>query len=101
MKIHKSYIGKFAEIVWMDPTFQRLDTDKVLKGRAALSTWREYGVIKDITDGVVAIVHSAAIVAGNSGEIADEVAYTAIPEVLIEKLTLFQPETEPVKVDAS
>ncbi len=94
MKIGKQYIGRMVEFQWMDPNFGKGELHTLLRGRAALATWVERGVIVDITDGVVLIAHSEASSAGKqpppSG--TDELARTAVPEVLIEKLTLFAVE---------
>ena len=91
MKISRQYVGKLVEIVWMDPTFTRIEFRDMRKGRAALSTWREYGVILDVTDGVVLVGHSAASMAGSNPEDTDEIAYTPVPEAIIEKITVYEP----------
>jgi hypothetical protein len=91
MKVPKAYVGKYVSLQWMDPTFTRVELNELKKGREALSTWQEYGVVHDITDGVVLIIHSAARVAGQPEGTTDEIAYTSIPESLIEKITIFQP----------
>jgi hypothetical protein len=40
------------------------------------------------------IIHSAARVAGQPEGTTDEIAYTSIPESLIEKITVFIPQIE-------
>jgi hypothetical protein len=60
MKVPKAYVGKYVSLQWMDPTFTRVELNELKKGREALSTWQEYGVVHDITDGVVFIINSAA-----------------------------------------
>lgn len=93
MRVGKQYLGKFVAVQWMDPNFERVDFDSVTKGRAALATWVEYGVVHDISDGVVLIVHSAASGAGQPPppERTDELARTAVHEALIEKITVYEP----------
>ena len=78
----------------MDPTFTRIEFRDMRKGRHALSTWREYGIILDVTDGVVLIGHSAASMAGSDPSVTDEIAYTPVPESIIEKITVFEPAVE-------
>lgn len=92
MKIGRQYLGKVVEIQWCDPNFDRVDVnDSMLKGRAALATWKEYGVVHDVTDGVVLIVHSAASMPGRAPGETDEVGRTAVHEALIEKVTVYAP----------
>lgn len=103
MKIGKQYLGKVVEIQWMDPNFQHVEDIKTMeKGRDALATWKEWGVVHDITDGVVLLVHSAAASAGKGvpPENTSEVGRTAIPDVLIEKITVFAPIAVPEDVPA-
>lgn len=67
MKIPKSYIGKEVRLTWRDPiTSERMDLSKAPKGLAALATWRERGVIDDITEGVVRFVQSEAYSPGKN-----------------------------------
>lgn len=89
MKVNRRLLGKVVEIEWMDPCCARVPTAHALTGRAALATWREFGVVDDITDGVVVIVHSAGREPGASA--TDEVQRTVLPEVLIEKITVYRP----------
>lgn len=90
MKVPKAYLGRVVSLQWMDPTFTRVELPSPLKGREALSTWLEYGMIDDITDGVVRIVHSSARKCGSDE--TDELAFTGIPEALIERITLYEPQ---------
>ena len=62
MKITKALIGKTVKLTWEDPTGgrERYDLEKAPKGRAALAKWEEYGVIDDISEGVVRLCHSFA-----------------------------------------
>ena len=87
MKIGRQYVGKYVEFVWRDPIGgTRVDKDKALRGLAALSAWRERGVIDDITEGVVRIAHSEA--SGPGGE-TDEGMYSWVPETLITEITVY------------
>jgi hypothetical protein len=92
MKITKALIGKYVELQWMDPCFNRVHIAESPVGRAALATWVERGVIVDITDGIVKVEHSKAAHAGKAVSDADEHAYTPIPEALIETLMVLVPE---------
>lgn len=63
MKISRQLLGKLVELTWKDPCEDRVkchlpNLEDLPKGRAALATWKERGVIDDITDGVVRLVQS-------------------------------------------
>ena len=88
MNIPRRLIGKVVEITWCDPNYKREELVELKRGRSALVTWHEYGTIYDVTDGVVLIAHST------SGDPIDEIARTAVPEVLIESLTVLEPIRE-------
>lgn len=94
MKIAKHLIGKVVCIVWEDPTGggERLHIEKARKGRAALARWREYGVIDDITDGVVRFRQSEATTAGDTEP--DEAIFGWVPEDLIQECIPMVPEGE-------
>jgi hypothetical protein len=92
MNVSKRYIGKYVELQWMDVQFKKVEIHESPKGRPALATWLERGVIVDVSDGVVKIEHSVAAMAGQPVTDPDEHAYTAIPESLIESITVFVPE---------
>ncbi len=92
MNIPKRLIGRVVEIHWMDPNAGSGPLDRLKTGRSALATWRELGVLHDITDGVVLIVHSFAAPPGKPISEPDEVQLSAIHEALIEKVTVFQEE---------
>lgn len=98
MKVPRAYLGKLVEVQWMDPQFTRItlsQADRTRKGRGALATWREYGVIGDMSDGIIRIVHSAARSAGSPEDRTDEIAYTPVPEALIESIRVFEPVEPP------
>jgi hypothetical protein len=108
VKVSKSYLGKVVSVQWKDPRWDRVSsTDKdrsdVPRGRAALATWREYGVIDDITEGVVRIVHSAGEEGSRSMKDigGDDFVDSWVPEELIESVTVYEPmREEPVGTDA-
>ena len=95
MRIGRRYLGKVVELTWRDPTFRRCDMREVVEGRKSLSTWREYGVVHSLTDGVIQIVHSAAnnVATATDPPAADEIAYTSIHLALVEKIVVFEPLT--------
>ena len=97
MRVGRHYIGKLVEVVWADPTFTRIEYRDMRKGRVALSTWREYGIVLDVTDGVVLIGHSAACMAGSSLDVTDEIAYTPVPESIIERITVYEPVKDQIQ----
>jgi hypothetical protein len=91
MNVPRRLIGKIVEVQWMDPCEARLEIDAFKVGRAALASWIEYGKVHDITEGVVVIAHSLSTKAGMPDNAApNELSYTAIPEVLIEKITVYE-----------
>ena len=92
MNVPRKLLGSFVEITWRDPNYAKGDISTILRGRAALATWVEYGQVYDVTDGVVLLAHSLAISPG--GEKPDEIARTAIDEALIEKLVVLVPQGE-------
>lgn len=91
MRVPKALIGRYVEIKWHDPIgVQRAPIDKAPKGLKGLATWLERGVLDDITEDVVRIVHSAGCEPG-TGTI-DEISYTLVPESLIIEVTTFNKE---------
>jgi len=96
VRIPKSYIGQRVELVWRDPCHNRVDTpagDRSLipRGYAALATWTEYGILEDITDGVVVICHSIGEDPSHSSERRDALFYTWTHEMLVTKVTILDP----------
>lgn len=87
MNVPRKLIGRLAEITWMDPNSARGPIETLKRGRVALATWQEYGLIHDITDGVVLIAHSYAASPGDDKP--DEVQRTAVPEALIERIKVY------------
>jgi len=94
MNVPRRLLGRYVEVQWKDPTFGKGDIATERKGRAALSTWVERGVLIDITDGVVRIEHSLAAGPGRTMEEPDERACTSVPEELIEALSTFTRDAE-------
>jgi len=59
VRVSKSLIGKVVEVRWIDPREQHHDTDRApFAGREALAKWIEWGVVHDITDGVLRLMYS-------------------------------------------
>jgi hypothetical protein len=93
MKLPRSVIGKEVKLTWLDPVgSERVDIEKALKGRAALASWVERGVIDDITEGVVRFRQSEATLAGQDKP--DEAIFGWVPEDLITGCTVMVPETK-------
>lgn len=91
MKIGRHYLGKIVEIRWSDPNYGKVDLSQLRLGRAALAKWREYGYIHDLTDGVLILIHSYGALNPDSNE-GDELCCTAIPEEIIDSITVLSPE---------
>ena len=94
MKVSKAYLGKNVEIQWMDPNSWKGKIELMKVGRQALATWKERGVVIDITDGIVLVSHSTACEPGGDIEKPDELERTAIHEALIERITIYAPTAE-------
>lgn len=92
MNVPRRLIGQVVEIQWKDPGANRSMLHSLKKGRQALATWKEYGVVFDVTDGVVIIGHSLGAEAGVDVDKPDEIYSSAVPEDLIEKIVVFKPE---------
>ena len=60
MKVTRNYLNKICRITWLDPVSNndREPISTAAKGSAALAKWVEYGMIDDLTDGVVRFRHS-------------------------------------------
>ena len=93
MNVPRRLIGRTVEVTWRDPNFGRGQLDKLVVGRDALATWKEYGVNHDVTEGVVLVAHSYGQDVGAPAP--DEIARTAIDESLIEAIVVFTPEVQP------
>lgn len=94
MKIGKQYLGKYVEFTWKDPNSRRVKITEAPKGSVALATWRERGVIDDLTESVIRIAHSDACEPGAT--VPDEAVYSWVPEDLIVSITVYEPVKEGV-----
>lgn len=91
MKIGKQLYGHLVKLTWQgDPIKRRADRDKRLMGRAGLAKWVEYGVIDQVVEGVVHLIHSEAYPPG-SGQ-WDEVEETLVPEDLVTDCIEYEPK---------
>lgn len=95
MNVPKRLIGSLVELHWKDPGSKRYMLRDMRRGKGALATWQEYGVVYDITEGVVIIAHSLGAEPGEPVEKPDEIYCSYIPEDLIEKIIVYKPETVP------
>ncbi len=97
MKVPRSYIGKVVEIVWRDPHGgDRMPVEKLPTGYNALSTWWEYGVVDNITDGIVRLYHSRSENPPYERERDEERVPSFVHEDLIAKITVYEPVKEGV-----
>ena len=101
MRVTKDYVGKYVEVAWRDPNEARVSTNPrdytaLPKGRAALATWLERGVITDVSEGVVRIEHSRAIHAAGVDSQSDEFVFTFVPEELVETVSVYELKKESV-----
>ena len=101
MRVSKEYLGKYVEVSWRDPNEARCsanprDYTALPKGRAALATWLERGVITDLTEGVLRVEHSRAAHAPGIDGQSDEFVFTFVPEELVEAITVFDVKKEGV-----
>lgn len=92
MRVGRSYLGKIVEVTWRDPTgtSRRVKLSKAPRGMAALSSWKERGVIDDITDGVIRIVHSSGEDPPGDPDPEPEIFCTWVPEALIETIQVLE-----------
>ena len=91
MKVSRRLVGRMVEVTWRDPGASRVPkTSPHAKGKAALATWLDRGILDDLTDGVLRIVHSDGFSQGDTT--ADEIFATWVPEDLVESITAFIPE---------
>lgn len=93
MRVAQRLIGKDVVVTWRDPC--QFDTEgkerfDATKGVAGLPRWREWGVLDNVTDGVVRIVHSVC----SGEETQPRWSGTLVPEDLIEKIIVLVPQGE-------
>ena len=91
MKLPRSVIGKVVEIIWRDPgNLKRMSVDRAPKGWGGMATWRERGVIDDITDNIVRLIPSeAASAPGEPDPDPLDIVPAYIHEALIEDCIIF------------
>ena len=97
MRVGKEYLNKYVEVSWRDPNEARVsanarDYSVLPKGRAALATWQERGVVTDLTEGVLRIEHSRAMHAPGIDGQSDEFVFTFVPEELVEAISVYKKE---------
>lgn len=82
MRVSRSLIGKVIEVRWIDPREDHHDSDRpALVGKAALAKWIEWGVVNDITDGVLRLMYSTTWIPDENK--ANAFHFTWIPVALI------------------
>lgn len=93
MKVGKHYLHKLCRITWLDPVSEndRLPVAKAPRGSSALAKWVEYGVIDDLTDGVVRFRHSESYDPGDSE--VNEALFGWVQEELIASIDIMVPES--------
>lgn len=93
MKISSKYIGRVVRIVWLDPAGpERMPVSKAPKGRAALAHWTEYGIVDDITEGVIRLKQSEAKDGSGQPDPDDEGSFSWTLEDLVTEITILVPE---------
>lgn len=95
MRLSKNLIGKQVRVRWIDPrslhyTSLFADHHDAPKGRDLLATWDEWGFCDDITDGVIRLIQGVAVDPPSESRQQHELTYSAIPEVLIESVTILE-----------
>lgn len=95
MKVTRAYLGRVCRITWEDPVSEndRIAVTEAAKGKKALAKWVEYGLIDDITEGVVRFRHSESYDPGE-GEV-HEALFGWVVEDLITEITPLIPEQLP------
>ncbi len=95
MRVKRELLGKRVEVTWLDPigvVRQNVELAQTRRGHAGLAKWIEFGLLDDITDGVLRVVHSMGISPGEAA--VDEVSYTLVPEDRIITLFVLEPQQE-------
>ena len=94
MKLSRSLLGKIVRITWKDPRSARVKShypnthQDIVRGRASLATWSEYGVVEDVTEGVLHLQQSLAIDPPLETDQQHEVILSIVPEELIEAIVV-------------
>lgn len=100
MKITKAHLGRLAEVVWRDPCSAHVkshlsDFSDVPAGLSVLATQRERGVIDNVTDGVIRIVHTIGTDSPVVPDPSTDLYVTWVPEALVESITIYAPVESP------
>jgi len=92
MKVSRHYLGKVCRITWLDPCSEnsRLSVLAAPKGEKALAKWVEYGIIDDITDGVVRFRHSESYDPEDTE--VNEALFGWVQEDLVKEVVVLVPE---------
>lgn len=96
MKVPKSIVGKLVEVTWRDPSFARISCPPLLLPEIALATAKDRGVVDNLKDGVIRLIHADTRHDPNLAAISDEmptVTYQVswIHESMVESITVFEP----------
>lgn len=99
MKITKAHVGRLVEVVWRDPCSASVksharDRSDIPRGLTVLATQRERGVIDDVTDDVVRIIHTEGSDSPLVPDPSLDLYATWVPAALIESIVIFQPIPE-------
>ncbi len=103
MRVPRSFVGKEVRVEWADTQISRIEsTDPshadVPKGRAALARYWEWGVVDDVSEGVVRMYHSLGKTSGITGESEETLYYSWILEDNIEKIVELEPKDRPAAI---
>ena len=94
MKVPIKYLGKLVEIQWRDPKLDHAEGE-IPGGWDSLAYQRDWGILAKLSKGVVTIIHCAGVTKKpediEKSIDYSSIAYTIVPECLIEKITMFEP----------
>ena len=93
MRLTRQLLNKQVRVTWKDPKEARVgsryeDHHDIPRGRASLATWVEWGLVEDITDGVLHLRQGRAIDPPLDQDRTYTVVLSVIPEELIEKVVM-------------
>ena len=95
MKIGRTYVGQEVRLTWSDTAFNHWNENSMgplPKGRAALARQIERGMIDDVTEGVVRIVHTETTHPGDSKPGAWSVTW--VPEEVVTDIVVLSPRPQ-------
>ena len=101
MKLSRSLLGKVVRITWKDPREARVKSrypgthQDIVRGRASLATWTEYGIVEDITEGVLHLQQGLAVDPPLETDQAHEITLSVVPEELIESVVVLSEISSP------